>query len=76
MPCGRSGRSALSRVRPILMTTLTTVLGLIPLLLFGGEFWFSMATVMIFGLGFGTLLSLLLVPSLYLLFFRGEDAVA
>ena len=69
-------RAALKRVRPILMTTLTTVLGLIPLLLFGGEFWFGMATVMIFGLGFGTLLSLLLVPALYVVFFQGDEEPA
>jgi multidrug efflux pump subunit AcrB len=66
--------ASLARVRPIVMTALTTILGLVPLMLFGGEFWYSMSIVMVFGLAVGTLLSLLLVPSLYLLFFRRQDA--
>ncbi len=65
-------RAAVARARPILMTTLTTILGLVPLLLFGGEFWRSMALVVMGGLGLATPLSLFLVPSLYALLFRRD----
>ncbi len=61
--------AALSRARPIIMTTITTVIGLAPLALFGGEFWYGMAIVIMNGLGVGTLLTLGVVPVLYSLFF-------
>lgn len=60
--------------RWVVLAVATTVLGLVPLLLFGGVFWYSVSIVMIFGLAVGTLLSLLLVPALYVLFFRRDDA--
>lgn len=62
-----------ARLRPILMTTLTTILGLIPLSIWGGEFWYSMAVVMIFGMAVGTVLTLGVVPVLYSLFYRKQD---
>jgi multidrug efflux pump subunit AcrB len=62
--------AALARARPILMTTITTVVGLLPLALFGGEFWYGMAIVIMSGLAVGTLLTLGFVPVLYSLFFR------
>ena len=55
------------------MTTLTTILGLIPLAIWGGEFWYSMAIVMIFGMAVGTVLTLGVVPVLYSLFYRSQD---
>ncbi len=58
------------RLRPILITTLTTVLGLLPLLLFGGDLWYGMAVVIMFGLAVGTMLTLGVVPALYAIFFR------
>ncbi len=58
------------RLRPILITTLTTVLGLLPLLLFGGALWHGMAVVIMFGLGVGTVLTLGVVPALYAIMFR------
>lgn len=58
------------RVRPILLTTTTTVLGLIPLYLGGGEMWEPMALSIIGGLIFSTLLTLCVVPVLYLVLFR------
>ena len=63
--------AALSRARPIIMTTVTTVFGLIPLAIFGGEFWYGMAIVIMCGLGVGTLLTFSFVPVLYSLFFGG-----
>ncbi len=61
--------SAMSRARPIIMTTVTTVIGLIPMALFGGEFWFGMAIVIMCGLAVGTILTLVVVPVLYSLMF-------
>ncbi|MEF1280410.1 efflux RND transporter permease subunit [Vibrio fortis] len=62
--------ACMTRLRPIVMTTLTTILGLVPLALSGGEFWYSMSIVMIFGMIVGTVLTLGVVPVLYSLFFR------
>ena len=62
--------AALARARPIVMTTITTVLGLLPLALFGGEFWHGMAVVIMSGLAVGTVLTLGLVPVMYSLMFR------
>lgn len=60
--------AAASRVRPVMMGTLTTVLGVIPL--FADAFFKSMAVVIVFGLTFATLLTLIIIPVLYALFFR------
>ena len=57
--------AALARARPIVMTTITTVVGLLPLALFGGEFWFGMAVVIMGGLTVGTFLTLGFIPVLY-----------
>jgi multidrug efflux pump subunit AcrB len=61
--------ACLARLRPIVMTTVTTVLGLTPLILFGGPLWYGMANVIAFGLALGTVLTLGVVPVLYSLFF-------
>ncbi len=58
------------RVRPILLTTATTVLGLIPLYLGGGEMWEPMALAIIGGLLFSTILTLGVVPVLYALLYK------
>lgn len=56
------------RLRPILSTVMTTIAGLVPLAIQGGEFWRPMANTIIFGLAFATVLSLLVCPVLYSLF--------
>ena len=62
--------AAQQRMRPILLTTATTVFGLIPLYLGGGEMWEPMALGIMGGLLFSTLLTLGVVPVLYALFYR------
>ncbi|WP_048305661.1 efflux RND transporter permease subunit [Halomonas sp. PR-M31] len=57
-----------SRVRPVMMGTLTTVLGVIPLMF--DAFFQSMSVVIVYGLSFATLLTLIIVPVLYAVFFR------
>jgi len=58
------------RFRPIILTTLTTSLGMLPLLISGGLLWQPLALAIIFGLFFGTVITLLFVPVLYSLFFK------
>jgi len=69
--------AAAQRIRPILLTTLTTICGLLPmvfmmnvnfregLISFGGitaEWWVPLATAVVFGLGFSTMLTLVVTP--------------
>ena len=60
--------AAASRVRPVMMGALTTVLGVIPL--FFDAFFKSMSVVLVFGLTFATLLTLVIIPVLYAIFFK------
>ncbi len=67
------------RLRPILMTTLTTVTGLLPLALAigdGAEMLQPLAISIIFGLGFSLIISLLLIPIAYSLFHRQPSQAA
>jgi len=57
--------SAQRRLRPILLTTATTIGGLVPLYTSGGAMWQPMAIAIMFGLGFSTVLTLGVVPVLY-----------
>ncbi|QYJ86571.1 efflux RND transporter permease subunit [Shewanella mesophila] len=59
--------SAVSRVRPVLMAAITTMLGMIPLL--SDAFFGSMAITIIFGLGFASVLTLIVLPVTYTLLF-------
>jgi len=62
--------ACLQRFRPILLATFTTVLGLIPLYLSGGEMWEGMAISIMIGLLFGTVITLLFIPSFYSILFK------
>jgi multidrug efflux pump subunit AcrB len=53
-----------SRLRPVLLTALTTVIGMVPLL-FAAALWVPLAYAIMFGLAFATIITLLLVPSIY-----------
>lgn len=64
------GSAARKRLRPILLTTATTVVGMIPLYLGGGVMWEPMAVAIIFGLLGATVLTLGIVPVLYATFFQ------
>jgi len=57
------------RLRPILLTTATTVFGLLPLYLGGGEMWEPMALAIIGGLLFSTILTLAVIPAMYALLY-------
>ncbi len=63
-----------TRTRPILLTTATTVLGLLPLAFSSSSLWPPLAWAMISGLTASTGLTLLVVPSLYKLLFGREKA--
>ena len=58
------------RFRPILLTTFTTTLGMIPLYLGGGLMWEPMAVAIMIGLLFATTITLIFIPVAYKLLFR------
>jgi multidrug efflux pump subunit AcrB len=60
--------AAVSRLRPVILAAGTTALGVIPLL--QDIFWVSMAITIMAGLIFGTLLTMVVIPVLYVIFFR------
>ena len=60
--------SAVSRMRPVMMAAFTTILGMIPLL--SDVFFVNMSIVIMMGLAFATVLTLILVPVLYAIFFK------
>ncbi len=64
--------SGVSRLIPVVMAAATTILGLIPLL--KDAFFVSMAVTLMFGLGFATVLTLIVVPVLYATFYKVPNA--
>lgn len=70
VPAAAIEDAASKRLRPIVMTKAVCILGLLPLYLFGGAVWTSLAVVMMGGLALGTLITLGLIPALYAAFYR------
>ena len=60
--------AAQSRLRPVLLAAATTVLGVVPLL--QDVFWIGLAITIMFGLTFGTILTMVVVPTLYATLYR------
>jgi multidrug efflux pump len=80
-----AAEAGVTRLRPVMLTALTTITGLIPMAIGisfdihaftwatkseSTQWWRNMAVVVIFGLGFATILTLVVVPSLYCLLSR------
>ncbi|OQC38468.1 MAG: Swarming motility protein SwrC [Deltaproteobacteria bacterium ADurb.Bin058] len=65
-------QAGIMRLRPILLTAMTTMGGLLPLGLFGGVLWEGMAWAMIAGLALATVLTLYVIPIVYYLFFKRQ----
>lgn len=65
--------SAQSRLRPVMMASLTTILGMIPLL--GDAMFGSMAATIMGGLFFSTIATLLFLPILYALFSKSNEII-
>ena len=71
-----STTAARSRLRPILMTTLTTVLGMLPMAVGtgeGAELWRSLGVTVCWGLTISTLVTLVLIPTMYCAFCSGQE---
>jgi len=66
--------ASVSRLRPVLLVAVTTVLGMIPLL--QDPFFVSMSATIMFGLSFACVLTMIVVPVLYSIFFRVRPDVA
>ena len=61
-------RSGVTRLRPVCLAAATTVLALLTLVT--SDFWSAMAYTIMFGLSFGTILTMFVVPVLYCIFYR------
>lgn len=63
--------AGLSRLRPVALAAATTVLGVIPLL--QDVFWIGLAVTVMAGLAFGTILTMIMVPTFYASFYKLES---
>lgn len=61
------------RLRPIFLTTMSTSLGLLPMILSGSSMWAPLASVIAFGVCWSMLMALLTVPVLYVMMVKKED---
>jgi multidrug efflux pump subunit AcrB len=66
--------AGMSRVRPVVLGAATTILGVIPLI--QDVFWVGMAYTMMFGLLFGTVLTMILIPVFYAILYRVKSPPA
>ena len=84
-------KAGATRLRPVLLTAVTTILGLVPMITGvsfdfhnlsvawvseSSQWWRSMAVVVVWGLMVATFLTLVVVPSMYFLFERGRERIA
>ena len=67
-PYDATVQAAVSRLRPVVLAALTTVLGVLPLL--QDAFWVSMAMTIMAGLTLGTILTMVVIPLFYVIFYR------
>jgi len=70
--------AGINRLRPVLLTTVTTIGGLLPLLLNisgGAEFWQPLTAAVVFGLAFATVLTLVVIPVCYSLGYTSVDSL-
>jgi len=71
-------KGSIARMRPVLMTALTTILGMVPLAIelgTGSETWSPLARAVIGGLTATTVLTLVVIPIMYILFERGGERI-
>ncbi len=67
-------RAGQMRLRPILLTASTTIGAILPLAMFGGVLWGGMAWAMVFGLALATVLTLVVIPCLYVVAFERRES--
>ena len=61
------------RFRPVILTSITTIGGMTPLAIWGGSLWSPLASALIFGLAFATVLILVVLPVIYSLLVRQKE---
>ena len=66
--------SGVSRLRPVAMAAATTILGMLPL--FTDAFFIAMAVTIVFGLLVATVLTMVVVPTFYAIFFKAEPVTS
>lgn len=62
--------SGYARIKPIILTSVTSIVALIPVALTGDPLFEALAITIIAGLAFSSLFTLVMIPSLYLVFYR------